>query len=211
METIEQRFVRRSQMGDPAAFEELVRLTARGVYARVALDCRDRAMAEDLVQEVYLRAWRSIASVEDATKIRPWLMKIAQTVVVDWARRSGRKKRKGDLANGPRAVGEEDLSPADQVERQEEVDLALAAMRGLPERYRQVMSLRYLADADAQAIQQEMNITSGALRGLLHRGIELMRKKLGTGFEKHQDRPVRYETARVAGPPGKSVVEKMQC
>lgn len=211
MDNNEQRLVRRCQRGDQVAFEQLVRVHARAVYARVALDCRDKAIAEDLSQEVFLRAWRSIAFMEDTAKLFPWLMRIAQSVTTDWARKMSRQKRKGkmDPAAEVSQVAQEQPSPVQSMIRQEDVDQAMAAMQGLPDRCRQVMTMRYLADADAQSIQQEMNLTPGALRGLLHRGLEIMRQKLGPALDRKPDKPwrrddpareiTRVERAKVVG------------
>ncbi len=115
--------VRASQKGDRTAFEELVRRTSRLLYARIYLDTRDTHRTEDLLQETYLRAWKSIGqfgppaaadravathddagaaatdqSTDDAAPqappaFRAWLCSIARTVTIDAARHEGRKKR----------------------------------------------------------------------------------------------------------------------
>src|SRR5271170_5994236 len=82
-----------SRRGRKGAFDEIVRRTARLVYAKIALDVGDRHKAEDLTQEVYLIAWRSIGGLENPAALRSWLLAIAASVVADDARRAGRKKR----------------------------------------------------------------------------------------------------------------------
>jgi RNA polymerase sigma-70 factor (ECF subfamily) len=168
--------------GDRAAFEELVRQTARLVYARAYLEAGDAHRAEDLVQETYLIAWRSIRQVTDAAGFRPWLMSILHSVVIDAARRESRKKRS---AGGRRVDGEPMLrlasdspSPDESAEASEQRERALSVLRSLPEEYRQVLMLRYLAGADYDSIARQLALSNGSLRGLLHRGMEMLRARL---------------------------------
>src|SRR5207248_8875346 len=72
--------------------------TARLVYARVYLATADMHGSEDLVQETYLLAWRRIGELTDPNAFRAWLLKIADSVVIDAARRASRKKRSGKSA-----------------------------------------------------------------------------------------------------------------
>ena len=89
----DQDLVKKSQRGDRGAFEELVRRTARIVYSRVYLETGDPHRSEDLTQETFLSAWRSIHQVTDAQGFRSWLFAVAQTKVIDAQRRESRKKR----------------------------------------------------------------------------------------------------------------------
>src|SRR4051794_27942457 len=79
--------VARSQSGDRRAFEEVVRRTARLLYSRLYLEARDPHKTEDLVQETYLVAWRSIRQVTEPAGFRSWLLSVAHSVVVDAGRR----------------------------------------------------------------------------------------------------------------------------
>src|SRR5205807_3816803 len=93
MSESDQALVRKAQRGDRAAFEELVRRTSRLVFARLYLETGDTHRAEDLVQETLLKAFRTLGGLSDPTDFRPWLLKIAQNVVVDAARHDSRQKR----------------------------------------------------------------------------------------------------------------------
>jgi len=90
----DQTLVIRSQSGDRAAFEQIVGQTARLVYSKLALDTGDRHRAEDLTQEVYLIAWRSIRELAKPEALRAWLLAIAASVLADDVRRMGRKIEK---------------------------------------------------------------------------------------------------------------------
>jgi RNA polymerase sigma-70 factor (ECF subfamily) len=176
----DQTLVTKSQRGDRAAFEELVRRTARLVFSRAYLETGDVHRAEDLTQEVYLIAWRSISQVTDPNGFRTWLLSIAHSAAIDAARRNNRKKRSGTTADADEMLRLADgsPSPADSVERKEEREAALAALRQLPAEYREALMLRYLGGADYETIATQLAISNGSLRGLLHRGLALLRKRL---------------------------------
>src|SRR5947209_3904799 len=89
----------RARNGDRAAFEELVRRTSRLVYARLYLDTGRTDSVEDLLQETYLLAFRSLHRLEDAGGFRPWLLTIAHNVLIDDARRASRQKRTAPAAD----------------------------------------------------------------------------------------------------------------
>ena len=69
-------------------------------------------------------------------------------------------------------------SPPEELELDERRQRVLAALRSLPNEYRQPLVLRYLNDADYQTIARELSISNGSLRGLLSRGMKLLRDKL---------------------------------
>ena len=180
MTETDQVLVAKSRQGDRAAFEELVRRTARLVFSRAYLETGDVHRAEDLTQETFLIAWRSIGQVNDASGFRTWLLQIAHTAAIDAARKTSRKKRTGPTA-GVREMlllTDQSPSPSESAERQEEREQALAALRQLPEEYRQVLMLRYLGGADYETIAQQLALSNGSLRGLLHRGLALLRSRL---------------------------------
>jgi RNA polymerase sigma-70 factor (ECF subfamily) len=173
--------VGRAQDGQRAAFEELVRRTSRLVFAHLYLETGDTHQAEDLLQEAYLLAFRSISRLKKAQDFRSWLLRIAQNAAIDAARRTLRKKRFGPtvpnsdaLADVPSPV----LPPGEQAEHQEMRDRVLAVLRSLPDEYRLPLTLRYIADADYDTIGRQLGLSNGSLRGLLHRGLKLLRERL---------------------------------
>jgi RNA polymerase sigma-70 factor (ECF subfamily) len=176
----DQTLLMQSQQGSRAAFEELVRRTARLVFSRAYLETGDVHRAEDLAQEAYLNAWRSIGQVTDAKSLRPWLISIVHTAAIDAARRRNRKKRFGRQRESGEMLqlADSSPSPAESVERADERQRALSVLRDLPEEYRQVLMLRYLGGADYETISRQLALSNGSLRGLLHRGLQLLRTRL---------------------------------
>jgi len=173
----EQTLVTRAKGGDRPAFEELVRRTARLVFARLYLDTGDSHRAEDLVQETFLIAWKRIWQLKDAGGLRSWLFSIAHSVLIDSVRREGRKKRSGprEDAEALDRVTDGRASPDAELEREESRQRALSLLRSLPEEYRLPLTLRYIGGADYETIGRELGLSNGSLRGLLHRGMEKLR------------------------------------
>lgn len=185
MKENDEALVLRAQRGDRPAFEELVRRTSRLVFARLFLDTGDADRAEDLLQETLLRAWRSLGRLSDAKNLRSWLLTIAQNVMVDAARRDSRQKRAAPAQAGANSLAQlQDGKPppAEEAERAETRGQVLAVLRSLPEEYRLPLTLRYIAGADYDTIATQLGLTNGSLRGFLHRGLKMLRERLGPEF-----------------------------
>ena len=169
----------RARTGDRAAFEELVRRTGRLVFARLYLETGDRHRAEDLTQETFLLAFRSIHRLREPGGFRPWLLAIAHSVMIDSAKRAGRQKRTPPANEVPKTAPPADAEPQ-TAEARERV---LAALRSLPAEHREPLALRYLAGADYDTISRQLGLTNGSLRGLLHRGLKLLKERLPEGLK----------------------------
>jgi RNA polymerase sigma-70 factor (ECF subfamily) len=181
----ESLLVARSMAGDRAAFEQLVGCTARWLFARIYLSISDPHRCEDLVQETYLRAWRSIGSLSDPNTFRGWLASIAHGVVVDSIKRDSRLKR-GAGANAGSEQSQQQMlqvadsapSPVQSLEMSERRKEVIELLKSLPREYQDVLSLRYISGADYQTIAKQLAISNGSLRGLLNRGMKMLREKL---------------------------------
>jgi len=167
--------VRRSQSGDHGAFEELIRATARLVWASVYGAVRDPAWTEDLVQETYLRAWESIGELRDPGAFRGWLLTTARRLAWRQAERLGMP-----MPETP----EEAPRTADPEESRERVQEAL---QRLPERYRLPVTLHFLNGLDYAAIAAETGLANGSLRGLIARGAQKLRAELAPWWRKRHE------------------------
>jgi RNA polymerase sigma-70 factor (ECF subfamily) len=176
--------VDRAKAGDRAAFEELVRRTGRLVFAKLYLDTGDPHRSEDLLQDTYLLAFRSLKQLADPRGFRSWLLTVAHRAMLDAVKRDARRKRSGPTADAVylTLIPAEGLPPDEAAGREEARAAVLDALRGLPDEYRLPLSLRYLAGADYDTISTQLGLTNGSLRGLLHRGLKLLRERLPTGL-----------------------------
>jgi len=182
MSETDERLVQQAQQGDRGAFEEIVRRTSRLVFARLYLETGDAHRAEDLLQDTLLRAYHALAQLQDANTLRGWLLTIAQNVLTDAVRREARLKRAAPPRAGSGALARvpgRTPPPEEAAERSEERAKVLAVLRSLPEEYRLPLTLRYIAGADYEAIETQLGLSNGSLRGLLHRGLKMLRGRLG--------------------------------
>ncbi len=178
MEQQEEGLARRARDGDRAAFEELVRRTSRLVYARLYVETGDPQQAEDLVQETYLRAFRSIRQVSEPAGFRRWLLAIAQTVAIDAFRRDARRRRAAPPRTGQSALENVAAPPSEEPGAAERREKVRSVLQSLPEEYRLPLTLRYVAGADYDTITMQLGLGAGSLRGLLYRGLQILRRAL---------------------------------
>jgi RNA polymerase sigma-70 factor (ECF subfamily) len=155
----EKTLIRSACQGDQGAFEELVRRTSRLVFGRLYLETGDVHRAEDLLQETLLIAFRRLPQLADPDAFRPWLLRIAQNVVIDSARRDKRKRRAGPVSadnNAINRVPDVRPGPSEQAEITEMRDQFLAVLRSIPEQYRDPLMLRYVSGSDYARFVQSL-------------------------------------------------------
>jgi RNA polymerase sigma-70 factor (ECF subfamily) len=178
----DEALVGKARRGDRGAFEEIVRRTSRLVFARLYLETGDNHRAEDLLQETWLRAFRALGELQNARNLRPWLLSIAHHALTDAIRGEQAKKRAPAAQAEPATLAhhpDPKPLPAEEAERAEQRGRVLAALRSLPEEYRLPLTLRYISGADYESIEIQLGLSNGALRGLLHRGLKMLRARLG--------------------------------
>jgi RNA polymerase sigma-70 factor (ECF subfamily) len=167
--------VARAQGGDRAAFEELVRRHADGLYAVVLRLVPSRQEAEEVTQEAFLRAWRGIAGFKGDARFFTWLYRIG----VNEARRRGQRRPPVRVAS----LDEEAVDPPhpgptpDRQAQHSDLRAALErAVRSLDPNYRAPLILRDvegLSTAEAAAI---MGLGEAAFKSRLHRARLAVRK-----------------------------------
>ncbi len=133
----------------------------------VLVSVGDRELAEDLVAEAFTRAWMTWRTVRQHPARRAWIVRTALNAHVSWWRRH---RREVALAShDERAVTT--AHPA--------LDSSLlAALRRLPVRQREVITLRLLLDLDTATTAQMLGLPSGTVASHLHRGLAALRREL---------------------------------
>jgi RNA polymerase sigma-70 factor (ECF subfamily) len=170
MDSSEQAIYRAAIQGDREAFEMVIRSVSRNLFAIAYGILQNREEAEDVVQDTFVKAWKSRWRVRDSAKLPAWLSTIARHRARDLAR----KRRPEPL---PEDFETEEVaeSAGQTADLDGEVRSALAQ---LPELHRAAVTLRYFEDLDYGTIEQTLGLTNGALRGILGRALGLMRKRL---------------------------------
>jgi RNA polymerase sigma-70 factor (ECF subfamily) len=164
-ESRESRLVRMVLAGDRDSFGRLYELYTPLVHG-VLLARMPRAEVEDMVQEIFLHAFKKLSTLREANSFGPWVAMIARNRAMDFHRRSHEMVEVTD-----------DLRTSDTSEsRAEEI---LAIIRSLPEAYRETLVLRLVEGMTGPEIASRTGMTAASVRVNLHRGMKLLRTKLG--------------------------------
>ena len=158
--------VSQARSGDEAAFADLYRRYGRVVHG-LLLARVPAADVDDLVQDVFLTAWRRLDSLRDLAAFGGWLAMIARNRATDFHRRA------------PESVPlPETLEARDATAERVEALAVLEVIRGLPDAYRETLVLRLVEGMSGPEIAIRTGLTAASVRVNLHRGMKLLREKL---------------------------------
>jgi RNA polymerase sigma-70 factor, ECF subfamily len=176
-ETSDQELLVGAQGGDTDAFGELYQRYARILFRFIYAHLNDRLDAEDLTEEVFLRAWRSIASYqEQGVPFLAYLFKIARNVLIDFYRRVGRSG--GHMSIEDRSIQSLQPDPGETAITNLEHQELRSTLTKLREDYRTVLVLRFLSGLSPEETGEVMGRTPGAVRILQHRALSALRNLL---------------------------------
>lgn len=161
-----------ARRGDRDAFGEIYQRFVGAVHA-VALARVRWIECGDVVQDVFLIAWERLPAVRDPAAFPGWLMTIARNRATDHVRR-------------PRPV-DEPADPAVDPVPAAEAREALEAIRHLPEAYREVLLMRLVGGMSGQEIAERTGLAPGSVRVNLHRGMKLLRERLGVAIQASEE------------------------
>ena len=162
---IEVVLVRAVLAGDREGFSRLYDLYAPLVHG-ILLARVPRAEVDDLVQDIFLHAFKKLHTLREASAFGPWIAMIARNRAVDFHRRSKETVEIND-----------DLRGSDTHDSKAKEILEL--IRGLPEAYRETLVLRLVEGMTGPEIAARTGLTAASVRVNLHRGMKLLREKLG--------------------------------
>ena len=171
----EENLVRRAKQKDQRAFTELYEAYFDKIYRYVAVKIGDRTEAEDMTQQVFLKALQSISSFNwKGVPFSAWLYRIAHNQVVDYFRKQN--KRPDPLYDEALAVS--DSNPQQMAERNMDIEQVLSATRQLTDAQREVISLRFTGELSTAEVAKIMGKSQGAVKALQHSAILSLRKVL---------------------------------
>jgi len=166
--------------GDRDAFRRLVENESRAVIATCTRILGDRTEAEDVAQEAFLTAYRSLASWRSDGPFGAWVSRIAVRLAI---RRAAQRKQvvwldpvsEGDSAAATASATAPDGDPAHSVLRSERDEGLRAAVVALEEPYREVIALRFFAERSLAEIAAVTDRPLGTVKTHLHRGLARLR------------------------------------
>jgi RNA polymerase sigma-70 factor (ECF subfamily) len=166
--------VERVLSGDIGAFEEIVRRWQGPLVNLAYRFCRDRARAEELAQEAFLRAYRALGQWRRDAALSTWLYSVATNLYRSELRRNPAPAVALDRVAEPRDWRAQDGGLEDR-------DTAAAVRQlvfALPAKYREVLMLYYFHEMNIEAAAASLGVSEGTVKARLSRGRELLRRKL---------------------------------
>src|SRR6185436_3835412 len=162
-----------------AVFESLYASHSREVWALAYARWMDSDQALDVTQEAFLRLWKQWEAGEDIQNPRAWLLRVARNLAEDYAKSAFRRNgtQPPELLNGVRSSLP---LPVEDLDRQEQFSQLRAVLDELAPADREILTLRYAFDYDANAIAERLNVAVTAVHMRLSRARQRLAEKLSS-------------------------------
>lgn len=169
--------VLKTRAGDREAFGKLVERHRRTVYALALQRGFQQAEADDVAQEVFVKAFKNLSALSDPELFSRWLYGIASHVAADAVR--NRRRRKDDIAMD--ASTEPAIEPrwSETGAGTFESERVMRALSELPEEQRLALTLRYLEGLSPKDIAERLGEPRGTVRSRLHHGLQMLQTAFG--------------------------------
>ena len=179
----EKLLIKNAAAGDAAAFETLVERYQKQVYNLALRMVNNESDAEDLAQEAFIRAWRSLGSFQYTSQFSTWLYRLTSNICIDFLRAKKRRKvisltMLRDDEDSQWDLPDTEPLPEQQMIAAEERAALARALASLDPDYRQVLTLRIVNECSYQQISQILGIAEGTVKSRLSRAREQLRKKM---------------------------------
>ncbi len=168
-EPLLQVYVARAQQGDTASFEKLYEHFFQPVYRYTAFRVQAE-LVEDLVADIFVKAWEKLGTYkrQGGVPFGAWLFRIARHTVIDAYRSNRESEEVSEELPDPDMLNRADS----HVRRSDMLNMVRTAMDQLPQRYREILTLTYIADLPHDEVARVLRLTEGAVRILKFRALK---------------------------------------
>lgn len=175
----EQELIRRSRDGDRDAFAELVRKYQSKVHSLAFGFTRNDAQADDLAQDIFLKAWLGLPRFEAKSRFGTWLYRIAVNRLKDHLRKKASSREvpleEAGLEAAARALPADD---AEGREREQRAALVRECLSGLPEKFRMILTLRDIEGLPYGELSRALGLSAGTVDSRLFRARKMLRDRV---------------------------------
>jgi RNA polymerase sigma-70 factor (ECF subfamily) len=158
--------------GQTECFTALMDRHLSAIWRCIGFMLRGKGVAEDLTQEVVLKAWRFLPAFRAESSFRTWLTRVTGNEVRQFQRREGRTRFQ-ELPN-PDVLPSRDESPYEHVARIQRTEIVRALVKSLPARYREVLMLRELEELSILEIAERLRCPVPTVKTRLFRGRSML-------------------------------------
>ena len=201
----EKDLIRRAKNGDHDAFGQLVLAHQNKVYTLCVHMVTNREEAEDLAQEAFLKAWRSLSSFQEESSFATWMHRLTTNVCLDHLRKQARRQNIStavsldDEESNWTEPADHSQDPQQKLEQQEQRQLLTKALQELPEHYRRLIVMREVSGLSYQEIADALNMDLGTVKSGISRARERLRKILlrdGNFFTREASKDMKNKNRR---------------
>ena len=157
--------------GEIHRFAEIVERYDRAVQQYVSRRLGDAVSRQDIVQEVFYRAFKNLPQLDDAAELENWLLSIARNCVIDHYRRISRRESREELDAGQEL---HHLAAADGKGQEWIWD----EVNGLTDKHAQILTLRYRQNLNYQQIASQLQVPVSTVRGRIYEARRSLRQRL---------------------------------
>ena len=175
------RWVVLAVKGDEKAYSELTQKYQKPLYFHVRKMIRNPDFAEDLVQDIFLKAFKSLKNYKNDYALSTWLYRIATNHTIDYLRKKKLETLSinaddSDDTHAAIQLADEDNFTDEPMIKRERKNKVREAIDQLPEKYREVILKRHIEEKSYQEISEEMDIPLGTVKAHIFRARELLYK-----------------------------------
>lgn len=177
-ETEDGKLVAKTLAGERDAFAVLVERYQRSVLGIAYRLSRDRVVAQDLAQEAFWRAFRSLCTFDQSRPFAPWLHRIVTNLGLNWLKRKRLPTVLLEASDQGIQVTDASPGPEDVMLEAEFHAWLWEAVAALPPEFRSVIELRHARQLSYQAIADKLDIPLSSVKSRLFRARQQLRKSL---------------------------------
>jgi RNA polymerase sigma factor (sigma-70 family) len=171
-----------SRSGDRRAFGQIIRKYQAMVSGLIYAACGDLHRSEDVAQETFISAWKSLSGLRDASKLAGWLCQIARRRLADASRKAPNKEISFGQAFAP---GQEPVAPVNEALTAEESEVLWQTLARVPQPYRETLVLFYRQEQSTAQVAAAMETTEASVRQRLTRGRQMLRDEVAGMLERN--------------------------
>ena len=178
----------KAKEGDQSAYTKLMNQYHDSIYYEISKRIRDEELAKDLTMEAMSKALMNLDAYQPTFAFSTWLKRVSVNHTIDYLRKrkletysmdAAQSSEKGDLV---RQYANEDLTPQEQMEKTQRIDIVRYYIQKLKDMYRSLIELRYYNELSYEEIAVELAIPVGTVKARLHRA----KRMLGQMMAPHQ-------------------------
>jgi RNA polymerase sigma-70 factor (ECF subfamily) len=201
----ENELITRAKKGDQDAFGQLVLAHQNKVFSLCVHLLNSREDAEDMAQEAFLKAWRSLGGFQGESSFATWMHRLTTNVCLDHLRKQARRQNIStavsldDEESGWTAPADHTQDPQRRLEQQEQRELLTKALNELPEHHRRLIIMREVSGLSYQEIADALDADLGTVKSGISRARERLRKILlrdGNFFNREASKDMKNKNGR---------------